>query len=514
MNSGNPMVSTGGYLTAGKGHSSWFFSSDHKRVGMTFLVLTSIALLLGTLFSILVTIKALGGRGLSPRTIFEALTYGRVLLVLWFLVPAVPAGLGLFLLPIHLGARNLALPGLSRWSLSCYALGLLLIILSLILGPVGTGWTLSPALLHSDLGAVWILATGLFLLGLSWFGIGVNFLVTVHHGRREGMGFFDMSVLAWSLYLAGYHLVVSGLGLAVILLYLAASLLSGKGIFGPEADPLLWANYFAFAANPVVFYSLIPGVGVVSEILAGIGRKTMTGYRLVVGSLIALTALGILGWGAELGSLGLDQALAFVHSSIGLLAAVPVALIAYCWLATLHQGANRFVAPVTMSLAFMFHAGMACLAGLMLMSPGLGDYLGTTMFASARLDYLVWGGGLGALLAGLLYWWPKMTGLNYQPQVAQFGSVLYVAGLNLALVPRLIMGTRGVAQDMDSFLAGPTALAETSALGWLVMFAGVAVISCNFFASTWNGSTAGANPWRATSPEWEIPSPPPQGNFE
>jgi cytochrome c oxidase subunit 1 len=328
------------------------------------------------------------------------------------------------------------------------------------------------------------------------------------------MGFFTMPILAWSLYLVGYVLIVSGLLLAVILLYLLAARIIQTGVFGAQADPRLWQNYFWFAMRPAALFALLPAAGVISEVVAGVSRKGIAGYRMVVGSLISLMGLGFVTWGIQLGGLGQDPGTTLAFSGLGAMAVVPVALIAYAWLATLQGGAIADTPLDIFVLGFFLHAGIAALMELLLISPALGAYLGNSMFASTRLDYLIWGGALGSLLAGLHYWWPLMTGAMYSPGAARVGGSFYVLGLNLALIPRMMMGTRGVAQDMMAFEPGPTALSELSALGWLVMFCGLAVILANLYASSWRRERAGDNPWGVSALEWTAGSPPPSDNFE
>jgi len=462
---------------------TWFSSMDHKRIGMMFLGWTMGALLLGIIFSIMLTVKSLGGRGLDPTFIYQSMTYQRIFLVFLFLVPALPSVLGHFLLPLQIGARDMAMPALSRCSLRFYAIGLVLILISIAIGPVATGWTLDPALVLTDPGAVVVLGFGLFFLALGWFLTGVNFLVTVHHGRAPGMGFFDMPILAWSLYLSGYLLVSSGMVFAIIIIYLMASRTFGGGLFGAGSDPLLWKNYFWFVMRPAAFFALIPAVGVISEILTGLARKPLAGYRTLVGSMIALLGLAFVTWGVNLAGQGQDPGLTLVFSAFSLLVVVPVALITYIWLATLYQGAIARSSTTVFVWAFFFQAGIAVLMGLFLASPAVGAYLGTTMFASTQLDYLIWGGVLSALFAGLHFWWPKMVGRDFNDRVARIGAVLYVVGINLALIPGIILGTRGVAQDMAAFEPGPTGLSKLAALGWLIALAGFAVILSNFITS-------------------------------
>lgn len=501
------------FLGEPRGVGAWFASTDHKRISLMFMAWTMGAFLLGMILSILPQVKALGGPGIGNRILLQTATYQRLIMVMAWLIPALPGTVGFFVLPLQLGARNMALPALSRCSLRFYAIGLVLMLVSMMLGPVGTGWTLDTPLSLLDGGAFGVLAFGLFFMGLSWFVTGVNFLVTVHHQRREGMGFFDMPLSAWGFYLSGYLLTLAGGIFAIIVLYLAASRAFGGGLFGLEADPMVWRTYFWLAIRPAAFFALVPAVGIISDVISGVARKASAGYRILVGSMIALTGIGVASYGVSLVGQGLSPSGALVFSFLSLLAAVPVALISFVWLSTLYRGSIACAAPSTFTVAFILHAGIAAVLGLFLANPATGNYLGATMFASAQLDYVMWGGVLSALFAGLHYWWPKMIGRKYSDEVARIGAVLYIIGLNLALVPRLIMGTNGVPQDLAGLVGGSLTVAEISSLGWLFVYSGLAVIAGNLLVTVWGDDAAEQNPWGATSLEWTAPSPPPQDNF-
>lgn len=501
------------FLGGPGGTAEWFQSTDHKRIALMFLAWTAGAFLLAMIMAITPLIKSVGGPGLSTGMLFETLTYQRLLQVFGWLVPALPGVLGFFLLPLQLGARNMAFPTMSRCSLRFYVIGLVLIIVTLGSFPVGTGWTFDTQLSQLDPGAFGVLMIGLFFMGLSWFLTGVNFIVTVHYSRREGMGFFDMPLTAWGLYLYSYLLTICGLVFAILAIYMAASWVTTAGMFGWLADPMLWRTYFWFALRPLVFFALIPGVGVISDVISGLAHRDSTGYRTLVGSMIALTAIAVISYGASLFGQGLSPAGGLVFSFLSLLAAVPVALISFTWLSTLYRGSITCAAPATFSIAFILHAGIASLLGLFLASPALGRYLGATMFVSAQLDYIVWGGATAALLAGLHFWWPKMLGRNYNDDVARIGGVLYIIGINLALIPRVLMGSNGVPQDMAGLVPVPLHIAEVSSLGWLFVYSGLAVVAGNLLVTVWGKEAAAQNPWDAPSLEWTVASPPPEDNF-
>lgn len=513
MNEGTSQAGIWGYLEGPGGLGPWVRTRDHKRIGLMFIGWTTGALLLGCLFSLLLMVKSLGGMGADPGVIYQAMTYQRLIMVFMFLVPAIPAGLGHFLLPLQLGARDLALPRFSQWSLRLYVAGLLLVVVSVLFGPVASGWIMATPLSLGGGGLFTLLCCGLACLGLSWFVTGVNFVVTVHHRRAAGMGFFAMPILAWSLYLGGFLLVGSGLVFSIIVLYLAASRAAGSGLFGPTADPLLWLDYFWVAVRPAMWAALIPALGIVTEVIAGISRKAVAGYRMVVGAMIALLALGTTTWGAHLAGWGQAPATTFVFSVLTLATAIPLALLAYSWLATLHRGAVACAAPTTCVIAFLWNGGVAVLLGLFLASPAPGLYLGTTMFATAHWDYLVWGAAMAAYLAGLQYWWPKISGRQINQQVGRFGVILYLLGMNMTFFPQIIQGVRGAPMDLGALEPGPNGLSEVAGLGWMFLIFGLGVVLGNLVSVFWSAEPAARNPWGASTLEWRTGSPPPVGNF-
>lgn len=497
-----------GHLGAPGGLGAWFRTTDHRRISLMFLAWTAGAFLVAMIMGVVPLAKTLEAPGLESKQLFANLTYQRLLQVVAWLVPVLPAVIGFFVLPGQLGVRDMALPALSRCSLRFWVVGLVLMLASLFVSPVAAGWTLDSHLSLLDPGAFGLLLAGLFFMGLSWFVTGVNFIVTVHQSRRGGSGFGDMPLTAWGFYLHAYLLVVSGVVFCVIVLYLAGARITTKGLFGWQADPMIWRSYFWFALRPVVFFAVLPGVGVVSDVIDGIARRPSAGHRTLVGSMIALTGIAVVSYGAAMIGQGLSPAGSLVFSFLSLLAAVPVALIAVTWLATLHRGSVTWGAPASFVLGFMLFAGAAAAQGLVLASPTLGSFLGATMFVSAQLDYLIWGAVTCALLAGLHYWWPRMMGRRYTDGVAHVGAVLLAVGLNLALVPRIVLGTRGVPQDMAGIVDGPLGLSELAGLGWLVVYAALAAIAINLLATVFTGDAAEENPWGAVTPEWS-PSPPP-----
>ncbi len=508
------MSSSTTYLADGEGLGGWFSTFDHKKIAWMFLGWTMGMFLFGGILAGYFKLMSFLGMNVDQGTLDRMLTYHGVIMVFMFMVPLIPSVLGFFLLPLQLGAREMALPGLSRFSLRFYALGVIMLLASLVTCPVGTGWTFATPYSLIDGGAFVLLALGMMFMALSWVFTGVNFLVTVHQKRAVGMGFFQMPILAWSLYLTAYVLVASGLLLAIVIMYLAAAEATGRGLFSGLSNPLDWQNYFWFITTPVAFFAIIPAMGVITEVIAGISRKAVTGYRTVVGSLIALLAISFVSWGVHLTGQGQDAAISFTFAVLSLLAVVPVALIVYSWLATLNRGAILCGAPTTYVIAFLLNGGIGAMLGLFLVNMSVGDYLAATLFTTAHMHYLMMGGVMGAMLAGLYYWWPKFTGRLYNQNMGRLGAALYMIGLNLAFFPQIIMGAKGLAQGAHLVPADLAGLQILSLMGMAILMFGLGIAVVNLMTSLTNGPAAPANPWGASTLEWKTDSPPPEGNFE
>jgi cytochrome c oxidase subunit 1 len=491
--------------------ANWLTTTDHKHIALQYLWWTCGAFLLGAIYAVILRMRVTSGL-VEPELYRQMLTQHGALMVFLFLVPAIPSVLGNYLLPLQLGAADFRLPWLTRLSLRLQMAGTVLLVLSIMFGAVGTGWTfVTPASLRAG-GAFGLLTIALVCVAGGWVTMGLNFIVTVHHGRRPGLGFFQMPILSWSLYLTAYALVVAGTLFGVLMIYLAAARVGARGPFGAEADPLLWQGYFWFAMQPLAFFALLPAAGVITEVIAGVARRPVVGYRTVVGSLIALLGLGFCTWGVHLIGKGQSPAASFVFAALGLATAVPVALLSFSWLSTLYRGAVACAAPTTFVVGFLLCAGIAAMSGLMLCTLSASNYLANTVFATAHLHYVMMGGVMTALLAGLHYWWPRMFGRMYSTLLGRLSGLAWVVGLNLAFLPQLVAGARGMPQGLAKLPAGMQGLDTASTVGMWVLVTGLVMIIANLFGSLHDGPEAGENPWGATTGEWRGAAGPAAGD--
>ena len=481
--------------------ANWLMTTDHKRIALQFLWWTMGAFLLGATYAVILRMRVTSGL-VEPHLYRQMLTQHGVLMVFLFLVPAIPSILGNYLLPLQLGAGEMRLPWLTRLSLRLQIAGTVLMVLSIFFGGLGTGWTfLTPMSLRAS-GAFSLLALGLVCVAGGWLATGLNFIVTVHHGRRPGLGFFQMPILSWSLYLTAFTLVVAGTLFGVLVIYLAAARGAGRGPFGAAADPLLWQGYFWFAMRPLAIFAMLPAAGVITDVVAGISRRPVVGYRTVVGSLIALLGLGFCTWGVHLIGKGQSPAASFTFAALSLATAVPVALLSFSWLSTLYRGAVACAAPTTFTIAFLLNAGIAVVSGLMLSALAPAAYLANTVFTTAHLHYVMMGGVLTALLAGLHYWWPLMFSRMYNPLLGRLSGLCYLIGFNLAFLPQMIAGARGAPQGLATLPAGMGGLDLTATVGMWVLTTGLMMVIANLYGALHDGPPSGDNPWGARTAEW------------
>ncbi|PID79417.1 hypothetical protein CSB20_10375 [bacterium DOLZORAL124_64_63] len=501
------------YLDGG-GLGSWVNSRDHKRIGFMFLGWAMVLFLLGGIEAVYYKLRIGSGAGVDAGTMSRMLTYHGVIMAFLVVVPLIPAALGNFLLPLQLGARNLALPTLARCSLRWYVVGSLLVLVSLMLYPVGTTWQFHNPYTLIDGGSFAFMAFGLFFVAAGWVATGLNFIVTVHQRRAPGMGFFQMPIFSWSLYLTGYVLVFAGMVFGIIILYLAGAVATGRGMFSNGNNPLDWYRYFYFTVTPLVFFSLIPAVGLLTDVIVGISRKGLTGYRVMVVALVMLLTVGFSSWGMHLVGLGEADVVTFAFAIIGLGAIVPLAIITYSWLATMHKGAIACATPTTYVLAFLLNVGVGSVLGLFLSNPSLGHYLNQTIFRTAFVHYLLMGGVITAFLAGLHFWWPKITGRTYNQVWGRLSGILFTVGLNLAFFPQIILGTKGLAPALPVIPVELLALQKFSTLGMDIMLVGLISCAANLVASLSRPRQGTPdNPWRASTLEWRVSSPPTAENF-
>lgn len=505
------------YLNASHGLGSWLTTLDHKRIGVMYLISILASFLLGGVFALLIRTELL-----TPgRTIMSAQQYNQIftlhgaIMIFLFIVPGIPAALGNFVLPLMLGAKDVAFPRLNLASWYFWLAGALFLLFSLLFGAADTGWTFYTP--YSTTTNTHVVATtlGVFILGFSSVFTGLNFIVTIHKLRPRAMTWFRMPLMVWALYATAIIQVLATPVLAVTLLLLIVERTMGVGIFDPAlgGDPVLFQHFFWFYSHPAVYIMILPAMGVISEVLSPLSRKHIFGYRAIAYSSVAIAGLSFLVWGHHMFTSGQSPLANMIFSALTFAVAIPSAVKVFNWLATMYKGSLRLDTPLLYVLSFLFLFGIGGLTGLFLGSLATDIHLHDTYFVVAHFHYVMVGGTLIAFLAGLHYWWPKMFGRLYSEKWGRISALLVFVGFNLTFFPQFVMGSQGMPRRYYHYLERFRVYHQMSTAGAYLMAIAFMIIAVYLAHSLVRGRRAPANPWGAATLEWRTGSPPPVENF-
>ncbi|HSN73373.1 MAG TPA: cytochrome c oxidase subunit I [Steroidobacteraceae bacterium] len=506
------------YLEAGHTVRSWLASTDHKRIAWLYFASITVFFLIGGAAATLIRLELATPAGdLVDADVYNRLfTLHGVIMVWFFLVPSIPATLGNFLVPLMIGAEDLAYPRLNLASWYLYTGGAIFVVLTLLLGGVDTGWTFyTPySSMFSNSNVVLAIA-GIFVVGFSSILTGLNMVVTVHTMRARGMGWFRMPLFVWAIYATSLIMLLATPVLAMTLLLLAIERIGGIGIFDPAlgGDPLLFQHLFWFYSHPAVYIMILPGMGVVSEIVTCFARRRIFGYRMMAYSILAIAAIGFLVWGHHMFVSGQSMYAGIVFSLLSFMVAVPSAIKVFNWTATLYKGRITFSAPMLYALGFVGLFALGGTTGLFLASLAVDVHVHDTYFVVAHFHYIMVGGMVMAYFGGLHFWWPKMTGRTYSERWAQAAAIIAFLGFNLTFFPQFLLGYLGMPRRYHAYPEEFQLLHVLSSAGASIL--AVAYLLPPFYLahSLLRGKSAGANPWDASGLEWQTDSPPIQHNF-
>ena len=509
------------YLTNGHTLKSWLLTTDHKRIAILYLISISFFFALGGIAAGLIRyeLTAPAGNVLESDTYNKVFSAHGIIMVFLFLVAVVPAVLGNFLMPIMIGARDLAFPRLNLLSWYLFNAGGALILLSMISGGVDTGWTFyTPySTLYSNT-QVSTCVTGIFLAGFASITTGMNFIVTVHKMRAPGMTWFRLPLFVWANYATAIVMILGTPVVAITLLCVMFERTFKLPIFSPElgGDPVLFQHLFWFYSHPAVYIMILPAFGVISELISNFSRKRVFGYHFIAFSSLAIAFLGFLVWGHHMFVSSQSMYQSIVFSLITYLLAVPSAIKIFNWTATMYKGNVKLDSPMIYAIGFMGLFLIGGLTGLFLASVGTDIHLTATYFIVAHFHYVMVGGTILAFLGGLHFWWPKMTGRLYHEGAAKYNSILVFIGFNLTFFPQFIVGFLGMPRRYHYYYFAPEFQAYhiMSTAGASLLAIGFIIPVFYLLHSLKYGKKASSNPWGAHGLEWEIQSPPITVNFE
>lgn len=499
------------------GIKNWLYTLDHKRIGFMYLFGILGALLLGGVFALLVRIELFepGQTIVAQDRYNQFFTLHGAVMVFLVIVPGIPAALGNMVLPIQLGAPDVAFPKLNMASFYLWCGGAALMVVSIAQGAIDTGWTFYTPYSLSTTTSVLPALMGVFILGFSSIFTGLNFLVTVHKFRPQGMGWFQLPLNVWALYATAIMQVLATpvLGITVMLLFVENFM--HIGIFDPQlgGDPVLFQHFFWFYSHPAVYIMIIPAMGVISELMTTFSRKPIFGYRFIAYSSISLALLSFLVWGHHMFVSGQSRLATMVFSALTFTVGIPSAIKVFNWTATLYKGDIRLKTPMLYALSFLLLFTIGGLTGLFLGILAVDVHLHDTYFVVAHFHYVMMGSTLVAFLGGIHYWWPKITGRMYPERLGQLCALGVFFGFNLTFLPQFVMGARGMPRRYWDYDPEFKIFHQLSTVGAFILGISIFVSVCYFIWSLKNGERAKDNPWGGTTLEWQAPTPPTLYNF-
>jgi cytochrome c oxidase subunit 1 len=506
------------YLTEGFSLKSWLTTHDHKRIALLYLVSITAFFFVGGAAAALIRLELVTPNGdlVTHDTYNKLFTMHGVIMVWMFLIPSIPSALGNFLIPMMIGARDLAFPRLNLASWYVYVLGGLFTLAALIGGGVDTGWTFyTPFSTMFSRTPVILVLFGVFILGFSSIMTGLNFIVTVHTMRAPGMTWFRLPLFVWAIYATSMILVLATPVLAMTLVLLGVERLLHVGIFDPAlgGDPILFQHLFWFYSHPAVYIMVLPAMGVVSEIVPCFARRRIFGYRFMAYAILGIAVIGFLVWGHHMFVSGQSVYAGMVFSFLSFLVAIPSAIKVFNWTATLYKGSITFSAPMLYALGFVGLFTIGGLTGLILASLALDVHFTDTYFVVAHFHYIMVGGSVMAYLGAVHFWWPKISGRMYPEMWGRIAALIIFFGFNLTFFPQYLLGYGGMPRRYHTYPPEFQVLNILSSAGASILAVGY-LLPLGYLAwSLFYGKRASDNPWDATGLEWQTPSPPSKDNF-
>ena len=506
------------YLSHDHSVRSWLLTTDHKRIGLLYLWTILLFFLIASIAAAMMRIELLTPQGdlVTSETYNKLFTIHGVLMVWFFLIPSIPAVLGNFIIPLMIGARDVAFRRLNLMSWYLFIAGGALALWSLVHGGVDTGWTFyTPYSTTYANSHVISMAAGVFIAGFSSILTGLNFIVTTHKMRAPGLTWMRLPLFIWSLYATSLIMVLATPVLAITLALMSVERLWGVGIFDPKlgGDPVLFQHLFWFYSHPAVYIMILPGMGVISELITCFSRKAIFGYVWIASASMAIAVLGFLVWGHHMFVSSQSIYAGMVFSLLSFVVAVPSGIKVFNWTATLHKGSIAFQTPMLYALGFIGLFTIGGLTGLFLASLGMDVHVTDTYFVVAHFHYIMVGGMVMAFMGGLHYWWPKITGRLYPEFWGKMAAIITFIGFNLTFFPQFLLGYLGMPRRYHAYPPEFQVFHVLSSAGASILAIGYLLPLGYFLWSLRYGRAAGPNPWRATGLEWQTASPPPKHNF-
>jgi len=511
---GNPT----NYLNVNYGIKSWLLTRDHKRIAILYLVSVTAMFMLGGLFALLIRLELLtpGPDLVQADTYNKLFTMHGISMIFFFLIPSVPAVLGNFLVPMMIGAKDLAFPRLNLLSWYIYVIGGLFTLVAIVAGGVDTGWTF-----YTPYSTTWSntnvvpVALGIFITGFSSILTGLNFIVTIHRMRAPGLTWFRLPLFIWAHYATSVIMILGTPVLAITIVMVALDRVFEMGIFDPAVggDPVLFQHLFWFYSHPAVYIMILPSMGVISEVVTCFAKKRIFGYNFIAFSSLAIAFVGFLVWGHHMFVSSQSVYAGMVFSVLSMIVAIPSAIKVFNWTATLYKGKITFETPMLYVFGFIGLFTIGGLTGIFLATLGIDIHVHDTYFVVAHFHYIMVGGAIMGYLGGLHYWWPKISGKMYPEWWGRISAIIIFIGFNLTFFPQFLLGYLGMPRRYHVYPPEFQVLNVMSTAGASILGVGYLIPLVYLIWSMRYGKAAPSNPWGATGLEWRTPSPPPTENF-
>ncbi len=501
-----------------KGIRSWLLTMDHKRIGIMYLFSILFWFLLAVLLGGLIRLELMfvGETFLSAEMYNSAFTLHGVIMIFLFIIPGIPAIFGNFFLPMQIGTDDVFFPKLNLLSWYLYMAGGFIAIVSLFSdGFPDTGWTFYVPFSIATKTNVSTAVFAAFVLGMASMLTGLNFITTIHRLRHKDMGWMQIPLFTWSLYATSWVQLLATPVVSITLLLVIIERYFNVGLFDPAkgGDPILYQHLFWMYSHPAVYIMILPGMGVISEIIPVFARKSIFGYKAIVASSMAIAIAGSLVWAHHMYTSGMSDTAIFVFSLLTFVVAIPSAIKVFSWVSTLYKGSIQMAPPLFLSLCFIYLFSVGGLTGLVLGAVGPDIHVHDTHFVVSHFHFTMFGGTGFAFFAALHYWWPKMFGRMYDFKKAYIGAVLLTGGFMFHYVPMFILGLQGMPRRYFDYLPRYETGNFYAGFGAAFMIAGIFLMVINLISSLRKERNASSDPWGGTTLEWQTPSPPPLHNF-
>jgi cytochrome c oxidase subunit 1 len=513
----NTHTSQENYLTCKKGIKSWLYTLDHKRIGLMYMYTILLFFFCGGIAALLVRTQLFSPTStlLTPDHYNQAFTYHGTIMVFMVILPMIPSAIGNMVLPMQVGAADVAFPKLNLLSYYVFLFGALLAVITLFTGGVDTGWTFyAPYSIRTSTSTI-LVVTGAFFMGFSAILTALNFITTVHKLRAPGLTWNRLPLFVWCLYATNIIQMLATPVIALTLLLLVCERVMGVGIFDPKlgGDPVLFQHFFWFYSHPAVYIMILPAMGVINEVIPVFSRKGIFSYNGMAGAVFGIALVSFIVWGHHMFVSGQSDTANFVFSLLTMFVAVPTGIKIFNWTATLYQGSIRLGTPMLYALAFIFVFLVGGLTGVFLATVAIDVHLTHTYFVVSHFHYTMVGGAIMAFMSGIHYWFPKFIGRMYSEVPAKIAWFFIFIGFNITFFPQFIAGIQGMPRRYYTYPEQFTLMNQISTIGSYLIAVGFVLSAFYFIHAIFFGKKAPSNPWGAATLEWQTPSPPPLENF-